>query len=59
MTERLLCEKACIPLCCKLAAGLGSEGGRMVSGLDEVVEVLLLQRQLFPSRKDVQQEEEG
>lgn len=47
-----------IPLCCKLAAGLGSEGWREASGQEEVVEALVLQRTMFPEMKAVQQGEE-
>lgn len=50
--------EVCIPLCCKLAAGLRSEGGREASGQEEVVEVLIRQRATFPEMKAVQQEEE-
>lgn len=50
-------KDVCIPLCCKLAAGLGSGGGRVVSGQEEVVEVQILERELFPEMKAVQQEE--
>lgn len=47
-----------IPLCCKLAAGLGSEGGSEESGQEEVVGVLILPRLIFPEMKAVQQQEE-
>lgn len=46
-----------IPLCCKLAAGLGSEG-REASGQEEVVEELILQRAMFQEMKAMQQQEE-
>lgn len=53
-----IARKVCIPLCCKLAAGLGSEGGREVFGQREVVEVLNLQTAMVPEMKAVRQEEE-
>lgn len=46
------------PLCCKLAAGLGSEGVREASGQEEVVEELILQRAMFQEMKAMQQQEE-
>lgn len=50
--------QVCIPLCCKLGADLGSEGGRRLSGQEEVGEVLLLGRTTFPEMKALQQQEE-
>lgn len=50
------------PLGCKLAAGLGSRGGGKTLGLEEVVEVLILQRATLPDIEAVHQregEEEG
>lgn len=49
------------PLCCKPAAGLGSEGEREASGQEEEkeeVEVVILQKTTFLQMKAVQQEEE-
>lgn len=55
--------EVCIPLCCKWAAGLGSESWReaSVQVQVEVVEVLILQRAMFPKMKEVlhQEEEQG
>ena len=61
-----MCEReVCIPLCCKAAAGLGSEGVREASG-QVVVEVLNPQGALLSEGKAAQQlegedeeEEEG
>lgn len=50
--------QVCIPLCCKPGADLGSEGGRHLSGQEEVGEVLILGRTMFPEMKSLQQEEE-
>lgn len=51
--------QVCIPLCCKLGAGLGSEGGRHLSGQEEEVgEVLILGRMMFPEMKSLQQQQE-
>lgn len=46
------------PLCCKLDADLGSEGGGHLLGQEEVGEVLILGRTRFPEMKSRQQEEE-
>lgn len=48
----------CIPLGCKLDADLGSEGGKHLSGQEEVGEVLILGRMMFPEMKSLQQQEE-
>lgn len=45
------------PLGCKLAAGLGSRGGGKTLGLEEVVEVLILQRATLPDIEAVHQRE--
>lgn len=50
--------QVCIPLCCKLDADLGSEGGGHLLGQEEVGEVLILGRTRFPEMKSRQQEEE-
>lgn len=51
--------QVCIPLCCKLGAGLGSEGGRHLSGQEEEVgEVLIVGRMMFPEMKSLQQQQE-
>lgn len=51
--------QVCIPFCCKLGADLGSEGGRHLSGQEEEVgEVLILGRTMFPEMKSLQRQEE-
>lgn len=46
--------QVCIPLCCKLDADLGSEGGGHLLGQEEVGEVLILGRLMFPEMKSIQ-----
>lgn len=56
--EEMYILQVCIPLCCKLDADLGSEGGGHLLGQEEVGEVLILGRTRFPKMKSRQQEEE-
>lgn len=56
--EEMYILQACIPLCCKVDADLGSEGGRHLSGQEEVGEVLIFGRTMFPEMKSPQQQKE-
>lgn len=56
--EEMYILQVCIPLCCKLDADLGSEGGGHLLGQEEVGEVLILGGTRFPEMKSRQQQEE-